>query len=113
MVQGKVAERGADFLLRRAGAIPPRLGNVQIMSAVLRNHLGQSSPPEKFKLLLLYPRAVLPGLIFPIPVRSAQISATRMPLEQNGLTGECAQEQVQGEGVGVCSRRVSVPFDLN
>ena len=113
MVERNVAEHRANFFLRRAGAIPPRLGDVQIVGAVLRDNFGQPSSPEEFELLLPYPRAVLAGLSFPVPVRSAQVSAARMALEQNGLAGQCAQEPIESERVGVCSCRVAVPGDLD
>ena len=105
-------ERRANLLFPRAGAIPPRFGDVQILGAVLRNNLGQPGPPEEFKLLLLDPPAVRLGLTLPVPVRAAQVTATGMALEQNRLARECTQQQVQSERVGVCSCGIAMPGDL-
>ena len=113
MAERNAAERRANFFFRRAGAIPPRFGDVQIVGAVLRDNFGQPSSPEEFELLLPYPRAGAPWPELPrSQCAPPKFRLLVWPSSRMALAGQCAQQPIEGERVGVRSCRVAVPGDL-
>ena len=108
-----VPERGPDVLGRRTGAVPPRLGHVQVLGPVPGDHLRQPRPPQEFDVLLPDPGAVPLGVGFPVDLRAAHIPAARMSLQQDRPAGQCAEQEVERQRSRVGPRRVAVPGHLH